>query len=133
VGGFTTTNTVTVVEPQFQFSDMPTGMNIGGSRGISIYTYAPGGTRYYFNGYYLDYQSYYNQSVDQSATINLTSDNPSVIQVPATATIAAGSYYASYVSIQAVGAGSATIAAEAPGWNRTVSSAITTIDWLKAM
>jgi trimeric autotransporter adhesin len=133
VGGFTATSTVTVVTPQFQFYNMPSGMNIGATANISLYTYVPGGTRYY-NSYWYGayYESYYNQPVNQSLTINLASDNPSVIQVPATATITTGSYYVYSVNIQAVGAGSATIAAEAPGWNRTVSPAITTIDWLKA-
>jgi hypothetical protein len=128
VGGFTVTNTVTVVTPQFQFYNMPAGMNIGGSGSFSIRTYVPGGTRYQ----YVSLNSYTNQIVDQTLTMSLTSDNPSVIQIPVTATIAAGGYSASSVSIQAVGGGSATIAVEAPGWNRTVSSTILTGDWMKA-
>jgi len=95
---------------------------LGATASIYVRTYVPNG-------------SYYNSSggkpgrtylvVDQATTVSLSSENPVVIQVPASATIAAGYYYTSSFNIQAVGTGSSTITASALGWDSKTTGTIT--------
>ena len=132
LGGFSATSTVTVVKPTFSFQSMPSQMTVGAGSGGSIYTYVPNGSYCYFyygNGY-IDGNT--SQAVDQALTVSLSSENPAVIQVPATVTISAGSNYQNF-NIQAVGTGTSTLTGSATGWDSQTSSAITTVGpWLVA-
>ena len=58
----------------------------------------------------------------------MSSENAAVIQVPATATIAVGGYETSAFNIQAVGTGTSTLTASAPGWDSKTSGAITVVE-----
>jgi hypothetical protein len=129
VAGFTVTNTMTVVKPTFEWISVPTQMTLGAGVGVQVQTYVPNGSYYHINTYKYGRT---NQVADQGVAVSLSSDNPAVIQVPASATIATGSY-ASAVNIQAVGTGSSTLTAAASGWDSKTSGAVTVVGpWLKA-
>lgn len=123
VGGFSATSTVTVVKPTFNLS-VSSQMTVGAGTNGSVTTYVPNGTYwYYYNNSIYDNSS--NQGVDQALTVSLSSENPAVIQVPASATIAAGSNNTSSFNIQAVGTGTSTLTASALGWDSKTSGTIT--------
>jgi hypothetical protein len=98
VGGFSATSTVTVVKPTFS-PGVPSQMNV-----------------IYGNP---------NQVVDQALTVSLSSENSAVIQVPATATIAAGSSSTGSFTVQAAGTGTSTLTASASGWDSKTTGTIT--------
>jgi hypothetical protein len=97
-------------------------MTLGTTLSFQVRTYVPNGNYYSTNGvkYALTYQS-----VDQAVTVSLSSENPAVIQVPASTTITAGNYNSSSFNIQAVGTGSSTLTAAASGWDSKTSGTIT--------
>jgi hypothetical protein len=123
VGGFSATSTVTVVKPTFEWYNLPTQMTLGAAAAIQVRTYVPNGS--FWNSAYNSIWGSTNQVVDQALTVSLSSENPAVIQVPATATIAAGSGTTSSFNIQAVGTGSSTLTAAASGWDSKTSGTIT--------
>jgi pectin methylesterase-like acyl-CoA thioesterase len=106
-GVFSATSTVTVVKPTFGPS-VPSQITVGAGTSRSTSTYVPNGSYWYYN--YNDILGSTNQVVDQALTVSLSSENPAVVQVPATATIAAGNGNQG-LSLQAVGTGSSTITA----------------------
>jgi len=120
---------VTVVKPTFSFS-VPSQMTLGAGTNGSISNYVPNGS--YYSSYYDQIYGNTGQAVDQALTISLSSENPAVIQVPATVTITAGGSGQSF-SIQAVGTGSSTITASASGWDNKTTGTITVVGpWIKA-
>jgi plastocyanin len=130
VGGYTVTNTVTVAKATFEWYNLVAQMTLGATLSFQVRTYVPNGNYYSTNGvkYALTYQN-----VDQAVTVSLSSENPAVIQVPATATITAGNYNSSSFNIQAVGTGASTLTAAASGWDSKTSGAITVVGpWMKA-
>ena len=137
VSGFTEVDTVTVVKPTFQWNNVPSQVTIGATSAVSSYTYVPNGSYYYINydvnGHpYVAKGTRTDQVVNQAVVVSLSSENPSVIQTPATATISVGNSYA-YFNIQAVGTGSSTLTASASGWDSKTSSVIQVVGaWLLA-
>jgi hypothetical protein len=122
VAGFSVTNTVTVVKPTFTWYNLPTQMTLGANQSIQVQTYVPNGSYYYVNG---SKYANINQSVSQAVVVSLSSENPAVIQVAATATITAGNYNTTNFNIQAVGSGTSTLTAAASGWDSMTSGTIT--------
>jgi hypothetical protein len=120
--GLTDESMVAVVKPTFEWPNVPTQIALGATQSIYVRTYVPGGNYYSTNGNKYG-QTY--QVVDQATTVSLSSENPAVVQVPATATIAAGSYNTTSFNIQAVGTGTSTLTAEALGWDSKMSPVIT--------
>jgi hypothetical protein len=128
VGGFSATSTVTVVKPTFSLG-VPSQMTLGAGANGNVYTYVPNGS--YWHWWY-SIQSNPNQGVDQALTVSLSSENPAVIQVPATVTIPAGGN-GLWFSMQAVGTDSSTITASAVGWDSNTTGTITVVGpWIMA-
>ena len=95
-------------------------MTIGSTDSVTVNAYVTAGTSYNTSGNIYNSTS---QVVDSALTVNVSSENSAVIQTPATAVIAAGSFSASF-SIQAVGVGTSTITASATGWTSNTSGVI---------
>ncbi len=119
--GFEEVDTVTVGTPTFVWDSVMSLMNLGQTDSVRVYTYVPGGSYGYGNYVYSDT----SQNVDQALTISVTSTNPSVISVPSVMLIPSGRYYADWITVTAVGAGSARLVASAVGWDMKESSEIT--------
>ncbi|MGQ9454250.1 MAG: fibronectin type III domain-containing protein, partial [Armatimonadota bacterium] len=102
---------------------------MGQTRSVRVWTYVPGGSYGYGNYVYSDT----SQNVDQAIMVNLLSQNPGVVQIPATTVIPAGRYYSDSVTISAVGAGSSKLVAGAAGFTDAVSGLITVVGpWMRA-
>jgi hypothetical protein len=122
VSGFTATSgPVTVVKPTFEWVSVPTQMTLGAAQGVYVQTYVPNGSYYWGSTKYG--RTY--EALDQALTVSLSSENPAVLQVPASATIAAGYYYTSSFNIQAVETGTSTLTASAPDWDSATTGTIT--------
>lgn len=136
VSGSTATKAVTVVKPTFEWFDVSTQITLGATRGIQVWTYVPNGSYYEYYSYSDTAYKYSGsaQYVDEDLTVSLSSENPTVIQAPATAKIPAGGYYSS-VNIQTVAIGTSTLTASASGWDSKTSETITVVPpdlWIKA-
>ena len=107
---------VTVVKPTFEWYNFQSQMTLGATFGLRVFTLVPNGS-YYYN-YYGSPRKANNtrQTVGQAVVVSMSSENPAVIQVPATATIEVGSYETTF-NIQAVGTGTSTLTASTPGWD----------------
>jgi hypothetical protein len=131
VSSFTATSgPVTVVKPTFEWVSVPTQMTLGAAQGVYMQTYVLNGSYYWSSSKYGNP----NQDVDQALTVSLSSENPAVLQVPATAMIAAGDNYTSF-NVQAVAMGTSTLTASATGWGNGTSETITVVApqlWIKA-
>lgn len=128
-GGYTEGDTCNVVTPTFEWSSVSSQLSIGGVDSVRVHSRVPGGTYGYGNSVYGD--EYQNRSA--TLTVNMTSANSGVIQVPATTTIPAGRYYSDYFNMSAVGAGSSTLTASATGYTDGVSGLVTVVGpWMRA-
>lgn len=121
VSGFISRNNATVVKPTFQWDNVSSSLNVGQTRSVRVYTYVPGGTY----GWGTSIYGNVNQNPAADLTVSLSSENPTVLTIPASLTIPSSRYYSDYVTATAVGAGTSTLTASALGYDSVTTGTIT--------